>query len=204
MAHVEDLFKCKPRIPSKKGAARRLRKAGWIPAVAYGSKTKVRHLSLDPKSFLLAREQYGLAHVFDVNVEGEDSFKALIKATSQNPVSRNLLHVDFYAVDMSKEVRVSVRIELEGKAKGVVMGGIVQQVLRRVEVDCLPGNTPEKLVVDVSELELNDSIHVKDLTLPEGVKSHTQGTETIVILHGTRESRNADEADGEPEAVPGV
>lgn len=168
-----------------------------VPAVAYGPGTPVRHLAIDPKTFLLARTEYGLAHLFDVNVDGEEGFKALIKATSQNPINRELLHVDLYAVDMKAPVRVKIRVDLEGKAKGEVLGGQVQQVLRRFEVECLPGNIPEKVVLDISDLGIDDSIHINDVSLPDGVKATSVNNETIVVVRGGRGVKKEEEAGGE-------
>ena len=177
-----DSFVARPRVPGKKGAARKLRASGWIPAVAYGPSVEPVNLAVDPKTFLNARLDHGVAHIYEVAVEGGDTFKAIIKRVQRDAVSRELTHIDLYAVDMSKEIRIDVRIDLVGKPMGLINGGILQQILRRIEVQCLPGNIPSSIEVDVTDLDIGDTLHMSDLTLPQGVKATAARDEAVAIM----------------------
>jgi len=93
----------------------------------------------------------------------------LIKELQRDPVQRNLLHADFYAVDLTKEIEVKVPLHLTGSAAGLMNGGIVDHQLREIEISCLPTAIPESFTLDVSALDVGDSLHVRDIVLPEGV-----------------------------------
>lgn len=178
----------------KKGAARKLRAQGRVPAIAYGPKQSPRLLTLDPKLFPLQRKRFGLGHLYDVSVEeGQDggpaSFKCLIKNIQVDPVTRQLLHVDLFAVDMTRELDVEVNIELIGKAAGIIDGGLLTQILRSVQVKCLPDRIPTKLEADVTPLGVGDSLHLSDIKLPEGVRFTAHGDEAVALV-------------AEPEAAP--
>lgn len=171
----------------KKGAARKLRAMGRVPAIAYGPKQAPRHLSLDPKIFPLQRMRFGLGHLYDVNVSdaqdgGPQAFKCLIRDIQSDPVTRMLLHVDLYAVDMTRPLTVDVEIELTGKAAGIIDGGLLSQILRSAEVICLPSQIPAKLVADVTPLGVGDSLHLSDIKLPEGVKFSAQHDEAVALV----------------------
>lgn len=181
MVQVTDTIVAKTREAGAKGAARKLRAANMVPAVAYGPGSKPRHLALDPKEFVLQRQKYGLSHIYTVEVDG-GSFKALIKDVQQNPLSRAAEHVDLYEVDMTKPIRVIVPIELTGKPAGFIDGGMLSQVLRTVELQCLPALVPAKVVGDVSPLKVGDSLHLSNLPLPEGVKLTARNDEAVALL----------------------
>ena len=182
MVQVTDTIVAKQREASNKGAARKLRAANLVPAVAYGPGSEPRNLSLDPKDFVLQRQKFGLSHIYDVQVEGGATFKALIKDIQQDPISRAAMHVDLYEVDMTKPIRVIVPIELTGKPAGFIDGGLLSQVLRSTEVQCLPNLVPSKLVGDVSPLKVGDSLHLSNLPLPEGVKITAHNDEAVALL----------------------
>src|SRR5688572_25139101 len=103
---VKDIIQARPRQTGNKGVARKLRATGWVPAVAYGPTSEPRPLAIEPRSFLAARKTFGTAHIYDVPVEGGAGFKTLIKDVHQDPVSRDLLHIDLYTVDMNRAIRV--------------------------------------------------------------------------------------------------
>ncbi len=182
MPQMTDTINAKPREGQGKGTAHKLRAAGHAPAIAYGPGTAPRHLAIEPKAFLLQRTQFGSSHIFDVAVEGGKPFKALIREVQQNPLTDELLHVDFYALDMSKPIRVDVPLELEGKPVGIIEGGILQQIARRVTIECLPVAIPKKLTADVSSLNIGQSAHMSNIALPEGVKFIAKGDEAIAVV----------------------
>ena len=182
MGEVQDTIEAQERQAGTKGVAHKLRKLGRVPAVAYGPSTAPRFLALDPKTFVLQRHRYGRSHIYQVNVEGAGSFKALIKDIQVDPLSRSILHVDLYAVDMKRPIRVEVPIELTGKPVGLIDGGLLSQILRKTEVQCLPDNIPEKILADVTPLAVGSSLHLSDLKLPEGVKLTAHGDEAVAAV----------------------
>lgn len=201
MGNVSNTISAKKREAGSKGHARQLRAAGLVPAVAYGPVSEAQYLALTPKEFILQRKTYGLSHLYDVQVEGGSTFKALLKEIQVDPVTRQLLHVDLYAVDMKRPLRVEVPIELSGKPAGLIDGGLLSQVLRHVEVQCLPDHIPAKIVADVSPLKVGDSLHLSDLKLPEGVKLTAHGDEAVAQVV---EPEAAPVATTEAAAAPGA
>lgn len=183
MPQMTDTLVAKSRSNHGKGAARKLRAAKSIPAVAYGPAVGTEYLALDPHAFQMQRAQYGGNHIFEVAVEGGKTFKALIREVQVDPVSQKLLHVDLYALDMTKPIRVEIPVELHGKPVGFLEGGILQHTLRKVLVECLPSNIPTKLTADVSHLALNQSLHASEIKLPDGVKlimAHDEAVASVV------------------------
>lgn len=200
---VSDTIKASNRQAGNKGVARRLRAQGQVPAVMYGpGSVESQFLALDPKEFNTQRQQFGSSHLFDVAVDGGKSFKALIKTVDRDPVTSQYLHVDLYAVDMTKPIRVPVVIELTGKPKGLIDGGLLSQLLRTIQVQCLPGAIPEKLVLDVSDLGIGDIKHISDIAMPEGVKSTSHHDEAVAALFAPDDAKEATPADAA--AAPGA
>jgi large subunit ribosomal protein L25 len=159
-----------PRDATGKGAARRLRAAGRIPAVVYGRGAESKAISVDPGALLklLHDSGAGMNTLIDLSVDGTTQ-TVLVKELQRDPVRGRPLHTDFYLVELDKTVEVSVPIHLVGRAAGVELGGIVDHPLRELELECLPRAIPEGVEVDVSALEIGQSIHVRDLELPQGV-----------------------------------
>ncbi len=203
MAEVTDTIISKSRNPGTKGDARRLRTDGWVPAVVYGKATPTTPLAVDAKTFMSARLAFGVAHVYDVKVEDGKDFKAIIKSVERDPVNRQIHHIDFFAVDAGVEIHINVRIDLVGKSIGVVNGGIVQQARRRVEVACLPKDVPSHIDLDISDLDVGDSLHIGDVSFPDGVRATSQENLTIAVVlgkGGKEEEAGTDEAASEEEA----
>lgn len=185
MLEIDSTILAKGRTGHGKGVARKLRASGRTPAIAYGPHQAPRYLTLDPKMFVLQRKRFGRGHVYDVQADDglkPASFKCLIKEIQVNPVTREVQHVDLYAVDMKRPLRVQVPIELTGKAAGIIEGGLLSQILRTVEVQCLPDQIPAKLTADVTKLGLGDSLHLSDVVLPKGVKFTAHGDEAVATL----------------------
>jgi large subunit ribosomal protein L25 len=174
---AENVLSAETRSGSGKGFNRKLRVAGRIPAVVYGKGRDAQPVTLDPKALdtLLHQSGAGLNTLIDLSVAGRTD-TVLVKELQRHPVHGAFLHVDFYRVDLTQKITVSIPIHFVGKAKGVEFGGILDHPLRELEVECLPRAIPEFVEVDVSALEVGDSIHVSDLRLPEGVEVKTEGT----------------------------
>lgn len=162
------------RFETGKGPARRLRATGNAPAIFYGKKTEPMNLSVRIHEFQRAVEKAGSNPLFDLRISSDGgpelTMTAVLKERQIRPVDSSLLHLDFVQVFMDEPIEVEVRLEFVGKAIGVEKGGMFQPVAKEIRVSCLPADIPEKIMVDISGLEMGHSIHVGQITLPEGVK----------------------------------
>ncbi|HMG03291.1 MAG TPA: 50S ribosomal protein L25 [Edaphobacter sp.] len=168
-----------------KNAARRVRVAGKIPAVVYGAGQDAVAVTVDPKVITkILHSESGHNTIFDLNIEGGAATKAMIVDWQNEPIKGKLLHIDLKRIAMDKLMRVSVPVQLVGVAIGVkTQGGIIEHVLREVEIECLPGDIPDHIDVDVSNLELHGVIHISDL--PHSGKLKFLGEETATVAHVT-------------------
>src|SRR3954465_7441574 len=169
---MEATLQVRRREERGKNAARRLRASGQIPAVVYGAeKNTAIEIAVDPKVLLgILPSESGVNTL--IGLDGVDlaGGKVLVKEYQLDPIDHKLLHADFYAVAMDKALTVTVPIVLKGEPKGVKQqGGIVDFVNREIEIETLPGDIPENIIVDVSELMLNQGVRVRDI-LTEGAK----------------------------------
>jgi large subunit ribosomal protein L25 len=168
-----------------KNAARRVRVAGKIPAVVYGAGQDAVAVAVDPKVITkILHSDSGHNTIFDLNVEGSAVVKAMIVDWQHEPIKGHLLHIDLKRIAMDKMMIVSVPIQLVGVPAGVkTQGGILEHVMREVEVECLPNDIPSHLDVDVSGLELHGVIHVSDLPHSGSIKF--LGDENATVAHVT-------------------
>lgn len=162
----EVVLKVRPREKRGKEQAKKLRRDGFIPGVVYGQKTPSQPLEIESKSFY-ALLRGGLGENVLITLSTGDKKdgqrKVLIREIQRDPVSGDILHVDFHQISLTKKLAIQVPIHLVGIPEGVKEGGILQHVLRELEVECLPTAIPEKIEVDVDHLKIGDSIHVADL-----------------------------------------
>ena len=168
-----------------KNAARRVRVAGKIPAVVYGAGQETVAVAVDPKVITrILHSDSGHNTIFDLSVEGSGAVKAMIVDWQHEPIKGKLLHIDMKRIAMDKAMRVSVPIQLVGIPIGVKsQGGILEHVLREVEIECLPADIPSHLDVDVSNMELHGLIHVSDLPHSGSIKF--LGDENATVAHVT-------------------
>ncbi len=166
-----------------KGPARQSRRDGRIPAVIYGPETEPKAIAIDQKTFKAAiRSVSGASTLIDLDIDGKKS-KVIMREVQRDPVTSEIIHVDFHAVSMTKPINVAVPIHVVGSAIGVKRdGGILQINMRELEVLCLPNQIPERIDVDVTELAIGDSIHVKNLTLPEDINVVADSTRTVLVI----------------------
>ena len=174
-----------------KGAARKLRAAGRIPAVLYGKGKESRSLTLDPAALerLLRASDAGMNTLIDLRVDGGEASQqvVLVKELQRDPVRGVPLHADLYQVDLQASIEVSVPIHLVGRPQGVELAdGILDHSLRELEIACLPRAIPESFDVDVSALEIGDSIHVRDLALPQGVELRSDPDLSVASVMAAR------------------
>jgi large subunit ribosomal protein L25 len=192
------------REATGKSGARKLRAAGAIPAVVYGGGKESLALSVDERA-LGAVLRRGTNQIIDL--KGGDGFNGrlvLLKDYQRDPLSRRVMHCDFYEVDTKQKIDVQVPIVVTGKSKGVEQqGGVLDVVQREVAVKCLPLAIPDSLTIDVSELDIGDALHISDLVLPEGVELMTDPGHTLVHVTAPRIEEEP-EAEAEELAAEGV
>ena len=179
---AEIVVTAQDRTERGKNAARRLRRSGLIPAVVYGSKGENMSVAVDPKILLkVLRSEAGRNAILKLDLGAKGAANAILKSWQVDPIRENFLHADFYSIAMDVAIRVTVPVAVKGEARGVkVDGGILELVLREIEVECLPGDIPERIEIDVSDLGINDSLRVSSLPVSAKVKV-LQSAEQVVV-----------------------
>jgi large subunit ribosomal protein L25 len=174
------------RDQTGKGAARRLRSAGKLPAIVYGAKADPIMLTMDSselKKTLRGRAAENI--IFDLAINGKkkgQSKKVMIKEIQRDPVKRDYLHVDLFEISMAKELEVDIPLDLLNTPIGVDEGGILQHIRREVKVVCLPEDLVDKIEVDVSGLDIGQSLHIRDISFPPGLRSLEDEDLTVVTV----------------------
>ncbi len=174
-----------PRQTGKHNS-RAFRRSEKIPVVLYGPSVKQPHsLLMDELTVTRYAGRKFESTIFRITSTDSaiNNLAVLVKAVQVHPVTRRPEHVDLYAVDMTKEIRVRIEIRLEGKPAGLAEGGMLQAIVRELEIECLPTAIPEFIAADVSELGVGDSLHVYDLKLPAGIKVITGSEQTIATVN---------------------
>ena len=188
----------------RRGAVRRMRAQGNVPAILYGGGIEPIRLSINDRS-LERVLRTGANALIDLKGPKEVKGKVvLVKEIQRDPVSQRLLHCDVYAVDAKKKLQVAVPIHFEGKPVGVEQqGGILDTPAREIEVSCLPFSIPERINVDVSNLSIGDAIHLRDITLPDDVEVISDESLTLAHVSAPRveEEPVAEEVPTEEEAA---
>ena len=174
------------RDDNGKGPARRLRAGGRVPGILYGPKRTTRSIAVSAEEFekkIVHLEGSHLIRLVHGAGDGElHERMVLVREMQVHPVSGRALHADFYEVDLTERLTVSVTIHFVGKPVGVVNGGILQPILREIEVECLPTEIPDYFEVDVTALDVHDPVHASELTLPDRVTLVGDPTRTIVTV----------------------
>lgn len=172
------------RDKQRKRDAKRLLRDGKIPAILYGPKTSAVALALDKKEF--SRRVAGLQGSHLVRLKSGASALAekvaLVKDMQFHPITGDVVHADFYEVDLTAKLQVRVPLHFVGRAVGIARGGILQPIVREIEVECLPLEIPEFFNVDVTALDIGDSVHIEELQMPEGVASVAEDNLALVTV----------------------
>lgn len=176
----------KTRTVIGKSAARKMRKEGRLPAVMYGSKGEATLIDIDEKEFSKIYHLITESTLIDLKLDGKEDHETFVKDIQYDILSDRVEHVDFYAVDPKKPLHTKIPVRLTGSPAGIRLGGILESGITDIVVECLPRDLPERCLVDVSNLELKHSIHVRDLKLGDKVKIHTSGDATIATLKYTK------------------
>jgi len=194
----QNLLEAQPREAGTKNDARAVRRGGKIPAVVYGAGKDSQAISVDPRHVLrILHSVTGHNTIFDLALNGGEQTKAMIVDWQYEPIKGKLLHIDLKRIAMDKALKVSVPIFLRGEAAGVKQeGGILEQILREVEIECLPADIPSHVDADVSELVFGKVLRVSDLSLGEKVKVLTDPHQPVAHVTTVKE-----EVVAAPEAV---
>jgi large subunit ribosomal protein L25 len=200
--HIPTL-KAQNRAAAGKGQAKRLRRTGFVPAIAYGRDLPSTPIAVVPKEVAtILKSELGKNTVIELELEGK-KLLAMIRDFALHPVKRELEHVDFIEVKLDRPVDVQVPLLAIGKAVGVTKGGVLRVVHRTVPVRCLPDRIPVKIETDVTHLELGQHVSTQELKLPEGVTVRLPPEQTLVaVVAPEKEEVEEAAAPGAPGAAP--
>jgi large subunit ribosomal protein L25 len=206
---AEIVVNAKTRADRGKNAARRLRREGFVPGVVYGGKGENIAVAVDPKALQkVLRSEAGRNSILKLDITDEGATNAIMKSWQVDPIKEKFLHVDFYRIAMDVAIRVTVPIHVVGEARGVkVDAGILELILRQIEVECLPGDIPERIDLNVADLGINEALRVSDLIAPAKVKILEAADQVVVHIVSVKEEVVAAPgavaaAEGEAAAVP--
>jgi large subunit ribosomal protein L25 len=182
------ILEAQKREPGNKNAARRVRADGKIPAVVYGAGKETASVAVDPRQVLrILKSESGHNTIFDLAVDN-DRAKAMIVDWQFEPIKGRLLHVDLLRIAMDKKLTVTVPVVLKGEAAGVKQeGGILEQLLREIEIECLPADIPKSIEADISHLTFGVELRVKDLAHSEKLKFLTEEDQMVAHITSVKE-----------------
>jgi large subunit ribosomal protein L25 len=169
-------LKAEPRPDVGRSAVRKLRARGFIPAVIYGGSDKPQPLQVSARDINAMMSQASGENVLvELQIGAGQSRTALVQEVQHTPVGGEIRHVDFHAISMDQMIQAEVPLDPVGTAVGVkTFGGLLEQSLRALAIECLPGDLPDRIIVDVSQMNIGDSVHVRDIQLPSGVTAKAQ------------------------------
>lgn len=187
-------IKAETRERTGSGRLNQMRREGWLPSVIYGRGTENKNLMVDAKSFddILAHSTSENI-VVNLEITGEGTRLAFLQAVQHDPLSGAVLHVDFRAIDEKTAITAHIPAHLNGEAPGVKSGGVVEQYVHAIEITCLPNDLPETIEIDISGLQLGDSLHLGDIKYPQGVRP-THAADVVVVHIGRAGSGSEPEA----------
>ncbi|WP_026340470.1 50S ribosomal protein L25/general stress protein Ctc [Thioalkalivibrio sp. ALJT] len=196
-------------------ASRRLRRAGKLPAILYGADKDAVAITLDHNAMVHnLKEDAFYSHILDVKLDGNTE-KAILRDVQRHPFKPTIYHVDLMRVSADQAIRVSVPLHFlnEEDCKGVKLGGgMISRMLNEIEVECLPGNLPESIEIDVIDLDVGETLHISELKLPEGVESvalmhgeeYDYAVVSILLPRSAKAEEEGEEAAGGEEAADGA
>jgi large subunit ribosomal protein L25 len=174
------------RQKTRKGETGRLRRQGKIPAVIYGH-IKATPIAIDEREFTTKFHTISENTIINISVDGNMQ-DVLVKDYQENLMTRKILHIDFYAIEKGKVLKTRIPVRVFGSAKGVREGGILEVQLHEIDVECLPKDLPSEFAIDITTLEANHAIHVREIPLPEGVRFLNNPDQVVVsIAHAKAE-----------------
>lgn len=191
-------LKAAPRARTGSGRLNQMRREGWVPSVIYGKGTENLNLKVDAKTFadLLAHSSSENILV-NLDIEGHGTRLAFLQSIQHDALSGNTLHADFRAIDENTAITAHIPTHLNGESAGVKAGGLIEQYVHAIELTCLPNDLPETIEVDISGLQIGDSLHIGDIALPAGVKA-THAADVVVAHIGKPAGAVSEEATATP------
>lgn len=205
----EIILNAQTRAETGRGKVKDLRDGGFLPCVVYGEGEKPQAIMVNNGEFLHMIHEHKLENAIltlKIKEDKKKSRSCLIKDVQYDPVRGTIVHVDFHEISLTKAIRVNVQVVAKGEAVGVKQdGGSLEHVHWEIEIECLPTNIPQSLEVDISALKIGDTIQVKDIPLPEGVKIITDpDTAVLMIAAPMKEEVPAEAVEGEEKKEPEV
>lgn len=188
-------FQAEQRKTGTQGELRQMRQRGSVPGVVYGTQlTEPLHVAVSEKELtsLLRAHPHAL---LELDIPGEGKRPVMMTEVQREPLSRNVLHVDFHQVNMNQEIKTMVRLDMAGDSAGVREGGILQAMLHELEIHCLPNRIPEAIEVDVAGLGIGENLLVGDLKLPAGVTTRMDADQVVVTILMPQKDLTAEEAE---------
>lgn len=195
-------LKAEERTKLGTGGARELRRNSMVPAIIYGLGKPQVFIALSYKELNLEFKKQGfLSHMFDISV-GKEKYRAIPKSFQLHPVTDEIEHIDFMHVDKQHKINVvvSIHIENESKCAAIKQGGILNIARHELEIHCLPDNIPEAISIDISELAIGHSIHLKDIILPAGVETKLDPETSIVAVLSAKSEADEEQSSGDAAA----
>ena len=186
-------LKAAPRLRTGSGRLNQMRREGWVPSVIYGRGTENMNLKVDAKTFadLLAHSSSENILV-NLDIEGHGTRLAFLQSVQHDSLSGKTLHADFRAIDENTAITAHIPTHLNGESAGVKAGGLIEQYVHAIEITCLPNDLPETIEVDISNLQIGDSLHIGEITYPAGVKP-THAAD-VVVAHVSKAAAAVSEA----------
>lgn len=183
-----------PRTELGKGPTGRLRRSGRIPAVIYGHAAPVS-VSINAREFAKAFHTVSESQIVGLQI-GSETHDVLIKDYVEDIKTGSIDHIDFFEIERGKRLRTHIAVELTGSPIGVRAGGVLEHMLYEVEIECLPRDLPENLTLEIGALDLNSSLHVSDIVVPEGVRILNPVEQTVCAIASPRGSDDEDAGEG--------
>ncbi len=171
------------RVKTGKEAAKKLKREGFIPAVMYGYKGN-KILSVKVAEFEGLFEEIGEHAIISLNIDGEEKTDVIVKDFQLDPVKKNIIHVDFLEIKRGKALRTEIPIKIVGTSAGIKKGGILEEFIRDIEVECLPKDIPNLIEIDITDLDIGDSFHIRDIKVDDNIKL-ISNPEQVVLTIGT-------------------
>lgn len=191
------------RILGKKSDLNKLRNSGFIPGIVYGAGEEGIKISINARDFTRQyKKSIGSISFFDITVDGE-TYKTFIKERQMHPLTREIVHIDFLELRKGKSITIDVPINFEGEAPGTKEGGVLEIIHRKLQISCLPKDIPEEISVDVSKLNIGDSIHFSDLNLAKDIETELTDETTIAAVSLPTIMEEPEEEEEEEELLEG-
>ncbi len=194
---VQSSLRVKPRKRIGKSGAREIRKEGNIPAILYGNGEDPVPLVVQPDELKRAlSNSAGINTILELEIEGSDPSEkkfSMVREVQRDFLKNRVIHLDFLAVDMKKNVRVKVPLNVRGRSEGERKGGKLEKLMRNLDLECLPDDIPDSIEVDVNDLDIGDFVDIDSLGLAEGIKPLRDGSERIVHVISQRSNESAEE-----------